>query len=318
MCDDYLWDRSGTPDPEIVRLEQVLGPLAWRKGGNRGPAVHSRLGLVRSKAFWSAIAAVLVMGVAWEDAVGRAQASFWELSLQGQKPVRVLTGERIQVSAPGGAFMRERSTGEVRIEVNSVLRLVSARKGQQNIALERGVIHALIWAPPAQFVVDTPSAKAVDLGCQYTLRVGQNGNGFLTVEVGWVAFQHGRTESFIPAGAACATDARRGPGIPYFADAPDALKSAVKRFDADGDFHAIEAALPLARTRDGLTLWHLLQRTRGSQRERVWERFTELVGPAKDIREDAIVHGDEQAMSGAWNALERGDAGWWREWKRRW
>ena len=27
MNDDYLWDRSGTRDPEIGRLEELLGPL---------------------------------------------------------------------------------------------------------------------------------------------------------------------------------------------------------------------------------------------------------------------------------------------------
>ena len=27
MSDKYLWDRSGPPDPEIARLEQLLGTL---------------------------------------------------------------------------------------------------------------------------------------------------------------------------------------------------------------------------------------------------------------------------------------------------
>src|SRR2546423_859785 len=28
MNEDYLWDRSGAPDPEIARLEELLAPLA--------------------------------------------------------------------------------------------------------------------------------------------------------------------------------------------------------------------------------------------------------------------------------------------------
>src|SRR5512143_134961 len=28
MSDDYLWDRSGPPDPDVQRLEQLLAPLA--------------------------------------------------------------------------------------------------------------------------------------------------------------------------------------------------------------------------------------------------------------------------------------------------
>ena len=30
MSDDYLWDRSGAPDPEIARLEELLAPLAQK------------------------------------------------------------------------------------------------------------------------------------------------------------------------------------------------------------------------------------------------------------------------------------------------
>jgi hypothetical protein len=33
------------------------------------------------------------------------------------------------------------------------------------MALDHGLIHATIWAPPRSFVVDMPSAAAVDLGC---------------------------------------------------------------------------------------------------------------------------------------------------------
>ena len=27
MSDDYLWDRSGPPDPDVQRLEELLSPL---------------------------------------------------------------------------------------------------------------------------------------------------------------------------------------------------------------------------------------------------------------------------------------------------
>src|SRR5689334_25390740 len=30
MNDDYLWDKSGEPDPEIQELEQVLAPLRYQ------------------------------------------------------------------------------------------------------------------------------------------------------------------------------------------------------------------------------------------------------------------------------------------------
>lgn len=37
MKDDYLWDKSGTPDPEVEQLEQLLGNLRYRRPVNELP-----------------------------------------------------------------------------------------------------------------------------------------------------------------------------------------------------------------------------------------------------------------------------------------
>ena len=34
MSDDYLWDRSGPPDPEVARLEELLRPLGQQEGAS--------------------------------------------------------------------------------------------------------------------------------------------------------------------------------------------------------------------------------------------------------------------------------------------
>jgi hypothetical protein len=204
------------------------------------------------------------------------------------------------------------------MEPQSRLRLVSARGQEERFALDRGTIHALIWAPPAQFVVDTPAAKAVDLGCQYTLQVGADGAGLLTVETGWVAFQWRDLESFIPAGAVCRTRLGHGPGTPYFLDAPKDLAEAVRQFDLTGEAGALQRVLSEARPQDALTLWHLILRTQGSQRGEVFDRFTALVKLPPQAERAAILHGDRNAIDAAWNALDLGPTEWWRGWKRRW
>jgi hypothetical protein len=55
------------------------------------------------------------------------------------------------------------------------------------LSLERGALHARIAAPPRLFIVDTPSAMAVDLGCEYKLDVDAAGNSRLHVTSGFVA-----------------------------------------------------------------------------------------------------------------------------------
>ena len=37
MTGDYLWDRSGTPDPEVERLERLLS--AFKQAGDRASAI---------------------------------------------------------------------------------------------------------------------------------------------------------------------------------------------------------------------------------------------------------------------------------------
>lgn len=298
---DYLWDRSGAPDASIAHLEQVLGRLRWReKKPRRWPWIIAA----------TAAAAILFIAVSIRSP---APVTSWRLSLADQTPVAVRTGEVITQGTMESDFV-----GEVEIEPKSRLRLLDSHAGEHRMALDRGTIHALIWAPPAAFVVDTPSAKTVDLGCRYTLRVARDGAGFLTVEMGWVAFQWKHLESFIPAGAACTTRPGHGPDTPHFLDAPQNLVASVARFDRTQDPHALAAALNAARPRDALTLWHLLERTQGAERAEVFDRFGALVKLSPEVTRDAVLRGDPKAMDAAWNALQLGDTSWWREWKRTW
>src|SRR5262249_20155179 len=151
------------------------------------------------------------------------------------------------------------------------------------VALERGTIHAAIWAPAGEFVVDTPSAVAVDLGCMYTLQVDESGTGLLRTTMGWVGFRSNDREAFIPAGAVAAIRAHVGPGTPYFADAAESFRSALTRFDTSNDSSARHEALRVmlreARVHDGLTLWHLLSRADAEDRHAVFNRLAALVPP---------------------------------------
>lgn len=66
MSDDYLWDKSGEPDPEVEQLEQLLGNLRYRR--KPGPLPLPQRAPIRPRRFDSptlaAVAAVLLMMVA--------------------------------------------------------------------------------------------------------------------------------------------------------------------------------------------------------------------------------------------------------------
>jgi hypothetical protein len=300
MNEDYLWDRVGEPDAEVLHLENVLGRLRWpAKKRRRWPVIAA-----------AAAAAILIFAL---DVRTVNPLTSWRLSVEGNQPAPLRSGQVLTHGTIESDFV-----GEVRIEPESRLRLLGSRYGEHRLALDQGTIHAVIWAPPAEFVVDTPSAKTVDLGCRYTLRVASDGAGFLTVEMGWVAFEWKNLESFIPAGAACTTRPGHGPDTPHFVDAPPTLIAAVARFDRTQDPRALQTALGVARPRDALTLWHLLERTQGAERAEVFDRFAVLVKLPSGLTREAVLRGDRNAMDIAWNALELGDTNWWRGWKREW
>ena len=57
----------------------------------------------------------------------------------------------------------------------------------------------------------------------------------MTVLAGWVSFEIGGRESFIPAGARCVTRPGERPGTPYFTDASSAFKNALALLDVAAD-----------------------------------------------------------------------------------
>jgi hypothetical protein len=311
MSDEYLWNRVGEPDEEdaeVVRLERLLKPLRYE------PAV---VPLQKKPPTWRwlAVAAVILLSLGVIPLVWhRAPLSDWQFA-NGK---RLRAGQLVETDSSKSAAIESQFTGHVDIDPRSRLRLIASAQNEQRFDLERGTIHAFIWAPPGRFVVDTPSAKTIDLGCRYVLHMERDGTGLLSVETGWVAFEWQKRESFIPAGAACVTRPKLGPGTPWFADAPEALKKALDAFDQTSARASLSAALASARERDALTVWHLMVRTQGLNRGEAFDRLAALVQLPANISREAVLRGDAEALDGAWNALELGSTAWWREWKRKW
>jgi hypothetical protein len=322
MSDEYLWNREGEADAEIAQLERLLEPLAYQPKTlhfERRKASLQRRWIARVG--WAAAAAIAIGAfslVWWARVDRRGGESAWKVSWNGSVEKAVRTGQLIETGKRSAARLQADFVGEVELAPESRLRIIESTRDEQRMLLQRGTMHAFIWAPPREFVVDTPSARTVDLGCAYTLHVAGDGTGLLTVEMGWVAFQWRNLEAFIPAGAACATRPGHGPGTPHFTDADPQLKAALARFDVDGDTRDLAVVLAAARPRDALTLWHLLGRTEGAERGRVFDEFSQLVSLPPQVTKEKILGGDPSAMDSAWNALGLGNTEWWRGWKRRW
>lgn len=330
MSGDYLWDGSGEPDPEIVRLEEALRPL---RGARPAPEPGTRGGAFPVGGWPAAAAAaavLLALAAAFSGRSSAPAAAAWELTwLEGASwpQARVVGETRLGVgewidTREARARIAVGEIGEVQLEPATRVGLVDAGARSHRLALARGVMHATIWAPPGQFLVETPSAVAVDLGCRYTLEVGDDGSGLLRVEAGWVGFESRGLESLVPAGAACPTRRGIGPGTPYRETAPEALHRALAEIDFGPDPGARSAslgvALAAAREPDALSLWHLLSRLDGEERGRVHDRLAALVPPPAGVTREGILHGDRAMRDAWWDELGLGSADFWRGWTRRW
>ncbi len=327
--DNYLWDGSDPPDAEIERLERLLAPLR---------SDPPPLGLPQSASRWrlraflpllaTAAAVALLVGLVWPTRA--PQAATWEVARLAGRPRigaaaigtsgRLAVGQTLTTDAESRAQIDISTIGQVDVEHDTRVRLLETRTGHYRLALDRGTLRAVISAPPGQFVVDTPSATATDLGCVYTLHVDDDGTGLLSVTVGWVAFEFTGRESFVPAGASCPTDAHAGPGTPRFDDGDHAFQMAVERFDfgrSEADrTAALRAILDRARVRDGLTLWHLLARVRPSERGDVFDALARRVPPPAGVTREGVLALDKDSLDLWWDALGLGDTSFWRRWKR--
>jgi len=207
--DDYLWDGSGEPDPEILHVERLLGQYRYDPPPREFPAFISQVPASSSRRIpWFPFSAAIVAGV-----VGIAIAIYatrqpapvdngvagWEVARTAGNPrvgtmvvgesleaSRLRIGQVLDTDGQSRASLRSEQIGQIDVGPATRLHLLTMERGRKWIALDRGIIHAFIWAPPGQFVVDTPSAMTIDLGCAYTLEVDTFGAGHLQTSMGWV------------------------------------------------------------------------------------------------------------------------------------
>ena len=345
MNNRYLWDRSGEPDPQIEELEQTLGALRHRGRALDYTQLPGVTPAPRPRRTWrwgvlAAIAAPAVIALAaglwWRSAERvpapaphlNAAAAPWVVvplagvpsaagsPMPGQATLRV--GQHLETDASSQARLSAPGVGVLDVGPSSRLSVVAARPGEYRLRLDRGRLHAHVWAEPGVFAVDTRSATALDLGCSYTLEVDEAGAGRLRVTLGWVGLGRHEVESLVPRGAACWLRPGRGPGIPYFEDAPPALVDALAAIDrAEGPMPAaaLSRALSSARPHDAMTVWHLLRRASRADAPRVYDRLAALAPPPAGVTRDRVLAMERAALDAWWNAFGLGDAELFSRWR---
>jgi hypothetical protein len=330
---DYLWDPRAEPEEEVEQLERLLRPLgaqahelaerelpiAWR-----APAARWRRRTVQ----FAAVAASLVLSVysAHFYRLSWREGSPWPMTMQSadgavrNRELRV--GQRIATAEGETATLQAARIGTVTVGPDSAAMLVRTRKGQHRVELERGRLHAKVWAPPSYFGVTHGELRFTDLGCEFDLSVAAGG-GTLTVASGWVIYRHRDAEILVPEHYSLAFSATAAQ-VPMRIDASAELRARVIQLDADaaagvapGDIATLAQAIAAnARDDDFFTLLNLLV------------RYPELAGTALYPRLASALHvdvvadhrarwarGDVAAREEWWQRLPAQPKTWWLNWR---
>jgi len=218
---------------------------------------------------------------------------------------KISVGQFLETDANSRARVQVANIGNVEIAPNSRVQLVGTKSTEHRLSLERGVLQAKIFAPPRLFIVDTPSAVVVDLGCEYTLEVDAAGNSKLHVTSGFVALERGGRESIVPAGAMCLTKKGKGLGTPFSDDASAELQKAVQRFDFEnGGSESVQTIIKQSNIYDTLTLWHLLSRTQKAERAQVFDALNSFVKLPNGATREGVLRLDKKMLTAWWKEIE--------------
>ena len=116
MKDDYLWDKSGEPDPEIRKLEEILGTLRYQP---RPLELPEDLHVQRRRSYvpWIAIAATVVMallaGIIWFNL--RSNSVPQPMQARGSEAPSPQKEKAVVVTGPKDEFVPVKPTPNVAV-----------------------------------------------------------------------------------------------------------------------------------------------------------------------------------------------------------
>lgn len=330
--EDYLWDKSGEPDAQVERLEALLAQYRCEQPFVF-PAVQPTQGFMSRRWLWvmGAVAASVLFGLAislsalhgpvqWQARRSGGDPRLNGRTITGAEPLR--TGEVITTDERSEVELRAGRHGHIRVLPGTTVRLLQSDRQHERLELQHGTIEASLYAPPFMFSFDTPSGTAYDIGCAFTLSVGEDGKGRLRVTSGWVQFEVDEKQELAPAGMALVIEPGFGPGTPFFEDAPPRLQEALAKVDFDNNptqrAVALSEVMAQARARDVYTLLQLMRSASPKERGLLFDRASALRAPPASVTRDGIVMHNEPMYDDWVASLGLGNAKrWWVHWSDR-
>jgi hypothetical protein len=244
-----------------------------------------RVAVIRPRRVWPlAVAAGLSLCAILGAGLLYKPANRWraiESSGTAEIPHSILRAGDVVRTELGSVRLQSAAVGTIDLGANTTIRLVENHRSRHRLALTAGTIHAKTTSQPGVFVIDTPKARAIDLGCEYTLTIGPNGVGELQVTAGWVDLARGNEQSLVPGGASATIDSDASQMVPVFDDAVPGFHAAVRDLD-------MLVIIALSRPRDALTLLNLFRLATPDERMLLFDRLNQLVPAPPSITRESV------------------------------
>lgn len=327
MADDHdpLWDPTQVADDDLRRIAALLSsyrhvPTAPRIRG--ASAVRSRPLRAVLLASAAALGACIVGGTLWLSwRLHWPEGLAWRIEHPAAPATAPLQVGQSLTTQAGTTRVRVARIGRVDLAPHTRIVLRTTAAGHHRIVLDRGEIHARIWAPAGAFGVEAGQGEAIDLGCDYVMRRDRAGHGAITVRSGWVMHRIHQQETLVPAGSTVRFDPMRA-GIPLDAQASPAFAEAVTRLDAalaaGRTSPALESAVAArASSTDAFALLSLLTRYPALAGGPLYPALAGRLGmPADDAGHRAAWRGGSlHAMNLWWEQIPRPPKAWWLNWR---
>ncbi len=318
----YLWDCAGTPDPQVVALEESLRSMRYRGevASEDRWRIHNSRSTRRLSTLVAAAAAIVLVGVVVLFTLPRPalQIHAWtlhnhsgDLAIDAPQFHDDLQAVAQRVTTPPGASAMLVATSGARFHLDdaSRVRLVES-PSETRFHLDFGKVYAETWnGPPCHLA--TPAGLAnVSGDTAGVFEWRAEGLGLIELKVGHVEFKgpsgsvrllSGMTCELTTAGAsipiAVSTDPLYRKQLAMVANAANA------KIDTQTRFAQLDDLLSRSRAEDAPTLWNLCWRVGASERRMIAERLAMLLPVKGTIETDRNGKLDPAAMERVWERI---------------
>ncbi len=322
--EQYLWDRTGTPDPTTAQLEHALRPL--RFSGTLHPPAEPARRWLRPLALAAAVA--LISLGAWMSlrhqsprTAPPATTPTWTVASSVGKvhlsdPVAVKAAATERTLATDDASRAVLTCGEhstVSVESNSRVTIIDGDPRWPWAALANGSVFTQVSATDHPVLLGVLGGSiAVRPGSAASITVDdESGSAQTTCKTGEVHIAwRGDRQTRLVGPATCSISRDAGPALPLPASLTPAATKAVDELahllaystkspkQADDTLRTFLAG---ATREQAPLLWNLLWRVEGDQRRAVRDRLAFFIKQPK-MHPDAVLKLDPAAMDAWWQA----------------